>query len=92
MTSRHVARHRVHTLSLRAGHASLPGAGDRGYIGLGRTLDGTPIRMLITGYDIRIIHAATGEIIRTLIINPHHRYHGTGQPRSTPRKTKKPEP
>ena len=84
--------YRVRTDRINDGNVSLRINGELHHIGLGRTLDGTPIRMLITGYDIRIIHAATGEIIRTLTINPHHRYHGTGQPRSTPRKTKKPEP
>ncbi|MGQ0832774.1 MAG: hypothetical protein ACT4OV_13970 [Microthrixaceae bacterium] len=32
------------------------------------------------------IHAATGEIIRTLTIDPDRRYHGTGQPRGGPRR------
>jgi len=50
------------------------------HIGLGRTLDGTRIIPLIHGYAIRVIHAATGEIIRTLTINPQRRYHGTGKP------------
>ena len=38
--------------------------------GVGRTLDGAPVLLLINGYDIRIIHATTGEIIRSLVINP----------------------
>ena len=51
-----------------------------------------------TSYDIRIIHATTGEIIRTLTINPERRYHGTGKPIGGPsrpygpRKTRQPEP
>ena len=54
--------------------------------------------MLINGRDIRIIHATTGEIIRTLTINPERRYHGTGNPIGGPRrphgprKTKPAEP
>ena len=54
--------------------------------------------MLIYGYDVRILHAATGEIIRTLTINPEHRYHGTGKPVGGPRraygpaKTRNPNP
>jgi hypothetical protein len=47
-------------------------------IGLGRTLEGTPIVMLIRGLDVRIIHAATGEILRDLTLNPDKRYHGLG--------------
>jgi hypothetical protein len=65
------------------------------HIGLGRTLDGTRVITLINGYDIRVIHAITGEIIRTLTIDPEHRYHGTGKPGGGPkgpRKTKRPEP
>ena len=34
--------------------------------------------MLIDDLDVRIIHATTGETIRTLTINPNRRYHGTG--------------
>jgi hypothetical protein len=29
--------------------------------------------MLLNGYDVRIIHAATGEIIRSLTIDPERR-------------------
>jgi transposase InsO family protein len=68
------------------------------HIGLGRPLDGTPIVALINGYDVRVIHAATGELLRTLTINPDKRYHGTGKPIGGPRrpygprKNKNPEP
>ena len=54
--------------------------------------------MLITDLDIRIIHAATGEIIRTLTLDPTRTYHGTGKPIGGPsrpygpRKNKDPEP
>jgi hypothetical protein len=61
-------------------------------------LNGTPIVMLIHGSDVRVIHAATGEVLRQLTINPDRRYHGTGKPNRGPsrpygpRKSKKPEP
>jgi hypothetical protein len=52
----------------------------------------------VHGYDVRIIHATTGEIIRTLTINLERRYLGhrrthrrTTTPLRTP-KTKKPDP
>ena len=48
------------------------------HIGLGQPLNGTRIIMLIHGYDVRVIHATTGEIIRQLTIDPQRRYHGTG--------------
>jgi hypothetical protein len=59
------------------------------HIGVGRTLDGTPVLLLINGYDIRIIQAATGEIIRTLTSNPNKRYHGTGRPPGGPKGPRK---
>jgi transposase InsO family protein len=68
------------------------------HISLGRPLDGTPVILLIDHLNIRVIHATTGEIIRTLTINPERRYHGTGKPIGGPRrpygprKSKKPEP
>ena len=54
--------------------------------------------MLIADLEIRIIHAATGEIIRTLTLDPNRRYHGTGKPIGGPsrpygpRKPKRSEP
>ena len=54
--------------------------------------------MLIHDLDVRVIHAATGEIIRQLTIDPERRYHGTGKPIGGPsrpygpRKNKKSEP
>jgi len=74
-----VRRDRVHS-----GNISLRVDGHMHHIGVGRTLDGTPVLLLINGYDIRIIHATTGEIIRTLTINPNRRYHGTGRPPGGP--------
>lgn len=65
------------------------------HIGLGRTLDGTRVILLIHNYDIRVIHAATGKIIRTLTLNPEHHYHGTGRPPggpTEPRKIRRSEP
>jgi hypothetical protein len=42
--------------------------------------------MLIDDLHVRVIHATTGEIIRTLTIDPNRRYHGTGQPIGGPRR------
>ncbi len=81
---------RIHT-----GRVSLRVNGEMHHIGLGRTLDGTRVIMLINGYDIRVIHATTGEIIRTLTINPERRFHGTGKPTGRPkgpRKIRRTEP
>ena len=89
---------RVRTDRVSAGAVTLRVDGHLHHIGIGRTLEGTRIILLIDGYDVRIIHAATGEIIRQLTINPEHRYHGTGKPVGGPRrpygprKNKKSEP
>ncbi len=42
-----------------SGNVSVRIDGQLHHIGLGRTLDGTRIIMLIHGYDIRVIHATT---------------------------------
>jgi len=42
--------------------------------------------LLINGYDVCAIHAATGEIIRILTIDPERRCHGTGKPVGGPRR------
>lgn len=86
---------RVRTDRIHTGRVSLRINGHMHHIGLGRTLDGTRVILLIDHYDVRVIHATTGEIIRTLTINPERRYHGTGNPiggPTGPRKIKRTEP
>ena len=80
---------RVRHDRIQSGNVSLRVDGHMHHIGLGRTLDGTRIILLINGYDIRVIHAATGEIIRTLTIDPERRYHGTGRPSGGPKGPRK---
>lgn len=77
---------RVRTDRVSAGAVTLRIDGHLHHIGVGRTLEGTRIILLIDGYDVRIIHAATGEIIRQLTIDPQRRYHGTGKPVGGPRR------
>lgn len=79
-----VRHDRIHT-----GRVSLRINGHMHHIGLGRTLDGTRVILLINGNTIRVIHATTGEIIRELTINPEHRYHGTGRPPGGPKGPRK---
>jgi transposase InsO family protein len=86
---------RVRRDRIQSGRVSLRINGQMHHIGLGRTLDGTRVIMLIDHLDIRVIHATTGEIIRTLTIVPQRRYHGTGRPTGGPkgpRKTKRTKP
>lgn len=49
-------------------------------IGIGRTHARTRVLVLVHDLDIRIISAATGELIRELVLDPTKRYQGTGRP------------
>ena len=75
------------------GSVSLRVNGRLHHIGIGRTHTGTRVILLIADLDIRIIHAATGEILRDLTLDPTRSYQGTGAPKGPTRpKTKRPEP
>jgi transposase InsO family protein len=82
----------------KAGKVTLRVDGRLYHIGIGRPLAGTPLIMLIHDLEIRVIHAATGEIIRTLTLDTSRIYQPTGAKRGGPsrpygpRKNKKPEP
>jgi transposase InsO family protein len=56
-------------------------------IGIGRTHARTRVLLLVQDLDIRIIDAATGELLRELILDTSKRYQGTGQPPGPPPKT-----
>ncbi len=49
-------------------------------IGIGRTHARTRVIVLVQDLDIRIVNAATGELLRELILDPSKRYQGTGRP------------
>ena len=49
-------------------------------IGIGRTHARTHVIVLAQDRDIRIIDAATGELLRELTLDPSKRYQGTGRP------------
>jgi transposase InsO family protein len=49
-------------------------------IGVGRTHARTRVIVLVQDLDIRIINAATGELIRELVLDTSQRYQGTGRP------------
>jgi len=67
-----------------AGKITLRYAGRLYKIGLGRTHARTAVVMLIADLDIRIINAHTGELIRTLKLDPNQRYQPTGRPHGHP--------
>jgi transposase InsO family protein len=62
------------------------------HIGIGRTLARTPVIMLIHDLQVRIVHAATGELLRELTIDPTRDYQPSGKTRYPHRKTNDPEP
>jgi transposase InsO family protein len=64
------------------------------HIGIGRTHAGTHIIMLVHDLDIRIIDAATGELLRQLTLDPNRNYQPTGRPRrpTPPARRKQPNP
>ena len=81
-----------------AGKVTLRHHGRLFHIGIGRPHASTPIILLIHNLDIRIIHAATGELLRQLTLDPTRTYQPTGNKRGGPkrpygpRKNKQPEP
>jgi transposase InsO family protein len=66
------------------------------HIGIGAACARTPVLMLIQDLRIRVINAATGELLRELTLDPARDYQPTGRPPGpppgTPRKRKNPEP
>jgi transposase InsO family protein len=56
------------------------------HISIGRAHARTRVLMLICDLDVRIIHAATGELIRHLTIDPTRDYQPRGVPCGRPRK------
>ncbi|MEO6500524.1 MAG: IS481 family transposase [Jatrophihabitantaceae bacterium] len=61
------------------------------HIGMGRALARTPVLKLVQDLHVRIIHAATGELLRELTIDPDKDYQPTGNTRY-PTEPKKPNP
>jgi hypothetical protein len=61
-------------------------AGRLHHIGVGRTYTGTRVLVLIQDLRIRIINAATGELLRELTLDPTKDYQPTGAPKGPKRK------
>ena len=59
-----------HDTVSKAGNATLRIAGRLRHIGLGRTYARTRVIMLVQDLHVRVVNAATGELIRELTINP----------------------
>ncbi|HEY0888993.1 MAG TPA: IS481 family transposase [Nocardioides sp.] len=59
------------------------------HIGIGRTHARTHVILLVHDLDVRVIDAATGELLRDLVIDPDRDYQPTGTPADTTRPTPK---
>ena len=87
----HTARDRVRTDKVgTTGTVTLRHAGRLHRIGIGRTHAGTHILLLVQDLNIRIINAATGELLRQLTLNPDRIYQRTGKPPGPPPGTPRP--
>jgi hypothetical protein len=62
------------------GKLTLRVSGRLHHIGIGREHARTPILMLVQDPRVRVINAATGELIRELTIDPVRDYQPTGRP------------
>jgi transposase InsO family protein len=80
--------HRVRTDRLDAnGTVTLRHAGKLYHIGIGRTYARTHVLLLVQDLHIRVIHAATGELLRELELDPTRSYQPTGRPPGPPPRT-----
>ena len=89
-------RHRVRADRVDAtGKVTLRHGGRLYHIGIGRTHARTRILLLASDLDIRIVGAATGELLRQLTLDPSRNYQPTRRPPGptpgTPRKRSHPE-
>jgi transposase InsO family protein len=81
------------------GAVTLRHGGKLYHIGIGRTHARTHVLLLVQDLHIRVINAATGELLRELILDPTRNYQPTGRPPGPsprtprpPRKRTDPEP
>ena len=78
------------------GKLTLRHAGRLYHIGIGRAHARTHVLMLARDLDIRVVNAATGELLRELTLDPARNYQPTGRPPGPPpgtsRQRKHPEP
>ena len=56
------------------------------HIGVGRTHAGTCVILIVQDLAIRVVNAATGELLRELILEPSRDYQPTGAPKGPARR------
>ena len=71
-----------HDTVSRAGNVTLRVAGRLRHIGVGRTYARTRVLMLVQDLHVRVVNAATGELIRELYIDPRRDYQPQNQARN----------
>ena len=77
--------HRVrHDIIDSEGKVTLRHGGRLFHIGVGRTHARTHVIMLVHDLDIRVVHAATGELLRALTLDTSRSYQPTGRPPGPP--------
>ena len=59
------------------------------HIGVGRTHAGTCVILLVQDLQIRVVNAATGELLRELVLDPTRDYQSTGARKGPTRKSPK---
>jgi transposase InsO family protein len=64
----------------KAGKVTLRHGGQLYSIGIGRTHARTRVILLVQDLHVRVIDAATGELLRELVLDTTKRYQGTGRP------------
>jgi hypothetical protein len=62
------------------------------HIGIGRIHAGTDVIVLVDDLHVRVVDAATGELLRELTIDTTRDYQPTGAPKGPTRTKNKPEP
>ena len=77
-----------HDIVDKAGSVTLRHRSQLHHIGIGRTYAGTCVILIVQDLDIRVVNAATGELIRELTLDPSHDYQPTGAPKGPTRRPK----
>jgi transposase InsO family protein len=72
----------------QTGCVTLRHAGRLHHIGIGRTHAGTHVTLLVQDLHVTVVDAATGEVLRDLLIDPRKDYQPRGLPPGPPRKNK----
>jgi hypothetical protein len=90
--SNEIPYHVLHDIVDKDGKLTLRLNGRLHHIGIGTENRRTPVLKIIDDHHVRIVNAATGELLRELTINPDHDYQPLGRPPGPAPRTKKPEP